>query len=473
MNHLVTPLPLAERYERFRDSLFAGVEEPTSLPGLEQPMSELDLQSLWFGGAFGTMFTTTDGQEVRIEDFGVWNAGAGPDFTGCAVTLDGKPRLGDIELDPDVRDWERHLHGANPDYSKVVLHVFLDGPSEQRFYTRTVEHVEVAQVRVTRAMLAVDAQPKSRQAAARLGRCAVPLKEMEAQRVLDLIESAAQHRLRLKSKRLHALVTAHGREEAIFQALAQTLGYRNNQRPFQVLTQRLPVRRLVKEGALSREAMLFGVAGFLEGVEPDAMEEKTRHYLKGLWSEWWKMRASCARWLEPQHELRWKLQAIRPGNHPQRRLGALAAMLEGWNRVAGPLKEAERWSQAAWREMLLGLEHEFWSSHYTLLSQSSLKPVALIGETRVLEMLANVVYPLLVPERTRLWAEYLELPALLDNQKVRRAMVRLFGDAKAAQPYSRKLFHHQGLLQIYEDFCLEDHSACADCPFPERLKEWA
>jgi hypothetical protein len=97
----------------------------------------------------------------------------------------------------------------------------------------------------------------------------------------------------------------------------------------------------------------------------------------------------------------------------------------------------------------------------------------LIGETRIHEMLANVVYPLLVTERTRLWAEYLELPALLDNQKVRRAMLRLFGDSTLQKSFNRKLFHHQGLLQIYQDFCLEDHSACADCPFPERLKEWS
>lgn len=466
-------LPLAERYERFRDDLFATVAESPSLPGIEPGMSELDLQSLWFSGAFGHAFTTTDGQEVRINDFGVWNAGAGPDFTGCSIQLNGKQRTGDIELDPDARDWERHLHGANPDYEKVVLHVFLDAPSEQRFFTRTHRHVEVAQVLLSRSMLAADATPKSRLAAARLGRCAMPLREMDASRVVDLIESAAQHRLRLKSNRLHALVSAHGREEAVYQALAQTLGYRNNQRPFLVLAQRLPMKRLIKETASSREALLFGVAGFLEGVGPDQVEVLTKAYLRDLWSEWWKLRDGCLRWLEPQHELRWKFNAIRPGNHPQRRLGALVALVNIWSKVSSPLKEAGRWSQAAWRETLLSLEHEFWSNHYTLLSSPSDKPSALIGETRVLEMLANVVYPLLVPERTRLWAEYLELPALLDNQKVRRAVLRLFGDTKTGQPFSRKLFHHQGLLQIYEDFCLEDHSTCADCPFPERLKEWS
>ena len=65
----------------------------------------------------------------------------------------------------------------------------------------------------------------------------------------------------------------------------------------------------------------------------------------------------------------------------------------------------------------------------------------------------------------RLWAENLQLPAMLDNQKIRRAVLRLFGESPRAN-------HQQGLLQVYEDFCLEDDSACADCPFPERLKEW-
>ena len=56
---------------------------------------------------------------------------------------------------------------------------------------------------------------------------------------------------------------------------------------------------------------------------------------------------------------------------------------------------------------------------------------------------------------------------------MRRAVLRLFGEDPRSRDFTKKLHHHQGLLQIYEDFCLEDDSACADCPFPERLKEWS
>ncbi|MEZ5384989.1 MAG: DUF2851 family protein [Prosthecobacter sp.] len=466
----MTPLPLADRYARFRDAVFGGVEE-TRLPGFAEPLTELDLQSLWFAGAFGDAFTSVDEAAVRIVDFGTWNSGPGPDFIGCTVRVGDETLHGDIELDPDVRDWERHHHGANADYDCVVLHLFFDAPA-WRLCTRTSQHREVVQVALNASMLAVDARPNRELAAARVGRCATPLREMEEARVQSMIESAAQYRLELKSKRLHRCVAAHGREEAIYQALARTLGYRGNEQPFVLVSQRLPLKRLKKLEPAAREAQLFGVSGFLEGVRSEDTEVETRSYLQQLWSHWWKVRNDCLRWLEPRQLPRWRLKTIRPGNHPQRRLGALAAMLNGWPQVVAPLADATRWSQAAWRESLLGLSHDFWSTHYTLLAEPSSKPLALVGETRVNEMLANVAYPLLVPERTRLWAEYLELPALLDNYKVRRAVLRLFGDEPRGNDFRKKLHHHQGLLQIYEDFCLEDDSACADCPFPERLKEW-
>jgi hypothetical protein len=28
------------------------------------------------------------------------------------------------------------------------------------------------------------------------------------------------------------------------------------------------------------------------------------------------------------------------------------------------------------------------------------------------------------------------------------------------------------LLQIYEDFCMQDNSDCAQCPFPEQMRKW-
>ena len=468
---LLTPLPLADRYARFRDAIFSGIEEPSPEFKLPESLSELDLQSLWFAGDFGREFSSNDGKPVKIIDFGIWNSGAGPDFMDCTVEIDGRQEHGEIELDPDARDWERHCHGANPEYRRVVLHVFLQAP-EQRFFTRTVEHKEVTQIQISTTMLAQDARPNRSQAAAKLGRCSTPLREMEDSRIESILESAAQYRLERKSKRLHRAVVAHGREQAIYQALAQTLGYRNNQQAFLLMCQRQPVKLLKKRPHSEREALLFGISGFMENIRFEDTQPATRHYLRQLWQDWWRLRDDCQRWLTTAQLPHWKLAATRPGNHPQRRLGALTAMLGIWDSIAGPLMEASRWSQPSWKAALLALRHDYWATHYTLVAEAATKPISLIGESRVQEMLANVVYPLLMPERTRLWAEYLELPAMLDNQKLRRAALRLFGDHPHSAQFQKKLHHQQGLLQLYEDFCLEDDSACATCPFPERLKEW-
>lgn len=469
---MIAQLPLAVRYEHFRREVFDGLDESQPMTGWQEPMTELQLQSLWFAGQFGHEFTSTDGKRVHLRDFGVWNLGAGPDFNGCTVLIDGEAHSGDIELDPDVRDWERHGHGGNPEFERVVLHVYVDQPAQNVAFTSTANFRQITQVRLQPEMLGDHALPAARVAPARLGRCAVPLHNMSEPAVQSLIESAAQRRLLNKSRRLHQCVAAQGREQAIYQALAQTLGYRYNQRPFTLLTQHLPLRRMLALEPMEREALLFGATSFLDSTPYDEAQDETRVYLRDLWEHWWKQRTEFTR-LVRSGERQWKLHGARPGNHPQRRLGALAAMLDRWQAVIRPLKRAEDWNRETWEETMESLRHPYWNQHYTLVANPSPKPVALIGETRIQEMLANVVYPLLVPDRPALWQEYLELPAMLDNQKTKLASLRLFGgESPLAKVFQKKLHHQQGLIQVYEDFCLQDDSACENCPFPERLAQW-
>ena len=108
---VLTPLPLADRYARFCDSLDAGIEEPPPQTTWAENLPELDLQSLWFAGDFGPDFISCDGKPVKIVDFGLWNSGAGPDFMDCTVLIEGKQKHGDIELDPDAHALHLHDHG--------------------------------------------------------------------------------------------------------------------------------------------------------------------------------------------------------------------------------------------------------------------------------------------------------------------------------------------------------------------------
>ena len=68
--------------------------------------------------------------------------------------------------------------------------------------------------------------------------------------------------------------------------------------------------------------------------------------------------------------------------------------------------------------------------------------------------------------------DYFKLRHSAPNEKVRRCALRLFGSLALAHPWLRRVAHHQALLQIYHDFCLEDFTECHECPFPEQLTQW-
>jgi hypothetical protein len=105
------------------------------------------------------------------------------------------------------------------------------------------------------------------------------------------------------------------------------------------------------------------------------------------------------------------------------------------------------------------LDDPFWTQRHTLSSAATARPVALFGKALALH-------------EGEPFDRYLKLPAGARNEKVRRCAIRLFGSEEAASPWLKKAAHHQALLQIYRDFCLEDASDCSDCPFPEQLQQW-
>ena len=443
-------------------ALLASPVREDSLLRVPREMDEHELQARWFAGEFGCEFATTDGRRAKVAQYGVWNREAGPDFIEAAVSIDGAESVrGSIELDLDARDWERHGHAENPAYEGTVLHVFTRrGGSE--FFTRTAAHRLVPQVLLDLSRRSDE--PPNPQPEAKPGRCVAPLRELPEEKVREVLLGAAEHRLKRKAAALARLSEIHGADEALFQALAATLGYKSNKLPFTLLAQRLPLK-LLRSAKDDADALLFGVAGFLPTRE---LAPESRDYLRGVWSKWWAQRAEFERLTIPAGL--WKLGGQRPVNHPQRRLAALAQIVRHWTKIRAL---RQRCDPAGITDFFATLSDEFWDFHYTLTSKASPKRMALVGETRVTEMLANVFFPLAYAEDSSRWIGFKSLPAALSNRRVEIATLRLFGpDSARAAELLRSAAMQQGLLQIYEDFCQHDASDCALCRFPEQLAKW-
>ena len=99
--------------------------------------------------------------------------------------------------------------------------------------------------------------------------------------------------------------------------------------------------------------------------------------------------------------------------------------------------------------------------------------MALIGASRVTEMLANVFYPWAILQRPEKWEDYRALGAELSNRRVEVAAARLFASDARRVELLKSTAMQQGLLQIYEDFCMQDESDCAACLFPRQVAQWA
>ena len=461
---------LADRYAELRDT--ARVRELALFPA-PQIASELDLQARWFAGDFGKHFVSTTGDKIELIQFGTWNREAGPDFRDAAIRInDSEPVRGCIEIDLLDRSWETHGHGTNPAFETTVLHVFVER-SDREFFTRTLSNRNVPQVCIdpTRLPHAFPTQIPL----ARPGRCQAPLKDLPEERVCSILEAAAQFRLRQKAHRIRNKIDAHGRNETLFQEIASALGYKENKLPFMLLAQRLPLR-LLRENVDDCEALLFGAAGFLEIPDLDVYNKSTREYLRQLWDRWWLHRDELQRFiLRPKV---WRGSSTRPANHPQRRLAALAALARDWVRLQ---RASGKSSVIVANDFFQTLEHPFWNFHYTLTASESPKRMALIGDSRVADILANVLFPFWVAHdaestaapSARLWEDYSKLPAQLSSRRLETAATRLLGSDARRKQFLKTVAHQQGLLQIYEDFCMRDNSDCAQCPFPEQMAKWS
>ncbi|MEI6712947.1 MAG: DUF2851 family protein [Verrucomicrobiota bacterium] len=422
---------------------------------------ELEWQAQWFAGRYGSRFVSTQGETIEIVQYGVWNRSSGPDFTEAAIRVNGRVlRRGAIELDLDMRDWETHGHSVNPEFDEVVLHVCIGAGSSTAFFTRTSQHRNIPQIVLGSLESGANEYERSvcvKDVLASKGRCAHGLSKLTNQGVVDVIHLAAYKRFMRKSDAISRARDAHGRQEALYQAVATGLGYSGNELPFLLLSQRLPVSFLVRNRSLA-ESLLFGVAGFI----PESLvglSSMSRDRVRELWRGWWRYRTSVGR--SSLDSGLWRMGRQRPNNHPERRIAALAGIIGTWSSIM-EVCENRDWKRL--ERLLLAIEDPFWSHHFMFQSERFGSRIRLLGPDRVSELLINAFLPAVGD-----WSGALKLTTQSVNRRVRTAAARLLVEREDRLKLLRSVVVQQGLLELYEGFCRRDASDCVGCHFPEQF----
>ena len=421
-----------------------------------------------------------DGRALRVLHPGFWNHGAGPDFRDAVLQFSGEPPVtSDVEIDLDSSGWKSHAHHSNPNFRNVRLHVIWDGDVRETIPTLKLKSFLDSPLAELALWLTTDVAKQYPEHL--LGKCAGPLRELSDVQLAQLLNEAALVRLQRKAADLHARARQAGWEQALWEGMLRALGYKQNVWPMQRLGE-LRARLANGDGSVvPLQARLLGISGLL----PNDLTRKQRSadsYLRAVWDHWWRERDAFGDCALPKSL--WRLNGLRPANHPQRRL-ALAAH---WSRDAGLFKRIDKWlitarpDNALANSLLVCLQppvDEFWSRHWTLRSARIAKPQPLLGATRVTDLAINVVLPWLWLRareggNAKLLAEaerrYFAWPAAEDNAVLRLARDRLLGGRRDVKLASAAL--QQGLLQIVRDFCYHSNALCADCKFPELVRNW-
>jgi len=438
------------------------------------------LQSVWHHQRLQRdQLLTLDGRTVRVLHPGFWNHEAGPDFRGAVVQIgQEEARSGDVEIDLARRNWQAHHHQGNPAFANVILHVvWSDGPKAahplptlalEKFLDTPLNEMQ-SWAGSTAAAIWPDALR---------GACAAPLGQLTGEQSGGLLQQAALVRFQRKALELEIRARQAGWEHALWEGLFRALGYKQNIWPMQRVAELLPRLGEGVDSVIDWQARLFGVSGFL-----GAAHEKSRdhEYLQTLWDHWWRDREKFQEVVLPKSL--WRLHGLRPANQPQRRLALAAHWLASKNFMA----RLEQWfttgpADVPLPQSLLSClqppQDDFWSRHWSFQSPRLAKPQPLLGEARATDLAVNVILPWFwiraragKNQKLMQLAEqhFLAWPAAQDNSLLRLARQRLLGRQTPGRAQSAA--GQQGLLQIVRDFCDHSNAVCADCSFPNVVRQ--
>ena len=434
---------LFPRAVAYRHFLAGGTVQEAA--GRYFPYTERHLHALWFDDRLrpGNL-KTSHGEPVTVVSPGRWNLEAGPDFQNAVVLLGREQRrvVGDVEIHIFPNDWKHHGHQDDLRYDTVRLHLtWFSDPIDELLFPPGTVHVACGEAcAVDLESIDLAAYPYAEPRA----RTVFPLAGVDPTDVFQILESAGEERIRQKTLRMAWLIQQRGEAQALYEESAAALGYKNNTGAFRKLTQTVTLASLAQYDRdwYTVYAVLIGMSGLLPNKPAANWPESSKNELRALWDCWWREQHKWEE-VEPLDKQEWNLSGVRPLNHPDRRMAALAQWVaSGLFRSMGTTRCPDALS-------FQSLEACFWSMHSSWSAKE--RPAQLVGSDRAQSIVLNVVAPYRLAKKDGSILTHLLVEPM--NSVIRETAATLFGPDHSPKIYKTALAR-QGLLQIFHDYIL-------------------
>jgi hypothetical protein len=433
---------------------------------------------------------TTDGEPVKVINYGMHNSDSGPDYKNALVQIGAKTYSGDIEIHRDFKGWHEHSHKKDSAYNSVILQVILWGEGDRKPELRkkrdlpTIILSDYLNRSIHEIWQEVISNPSGRFRLPCYGlNSSISLKEMNSFLLKLSIE-----RLKMKSNRLRerlkeleselsgrAIVKSSLKKselwnQLLYEFIFEALGYSKNKEQMLKLAQSLKLSAFnggAHNELIHLQALLFGCSGLLFDLR---IKDNYVNQIKSIWSEWKDKITS-----EKLIGAGWKFFRLRPQNFPTIRIAYGSQLI---NKIisAGLLKniilqfkENNYTVKDCYHnlsEMLAPKYDRYWSEHYNFGKKTE-KPYNLLGKERINDIIVNVLVPLVY-----LYSE------VFSDDEIRKNVMRMYTGLRinpknsVLNLMSSQLLEEkgigiktpaaeQGVIHLYNFYCMRER--CSEC----------
>lgn len=393
---------------------------------------------------------TTEGEPIEIKKVGFHNFNAGPDFRDARLLIGKTEWIGNVEIHLKSSDWIKHNHHKDKAYDNVILHVVLQNDIE----IKNTKGVVIPCLEITSAFNENVYQYylNLTQSTQKIP-CTNQLKSVNPIIKNNWIDRLLVERLEQKSARIETLLVNSNNnwDEVFYKILLRNFGFKKNDIPFELLAQNLPFSVIAKhiDNKVQVEALLLGVAGFLDVLSNDAYVKTLQNEFAFLANKFKLKKVEVSNW----HFLR-----MRPANFPTIRLAQLAELLFTAKHLFSNLLIETDFEKAK-KQFLVNVS-PFWNTHYLIDKESDFKSKK-IGIDAVDNIFINTVCPMLF-----VYGQYKQNEDLMQKaqdwlQKIQPEKNSIIKNWETIGEKAKNAHHSQALLQLFNNYC--SSKKCLSC----------
>lgn len=492
-------------------------------------ISEKILRRIWKNQNFiNTPLLTSDGKIVKVVYTGKSNPDGGPDFLNAKIYIGDKLYVGDIEIHMNTTDWKTHQHDRDSKYNRVILHIVYSSTPDKVQYKTTTKSNRIIPTLILQPYINEsiieniyeEIYKEPIQEFTQL-KCRDKNKNISDNFLKDWLIKLSVERLEYKvrrmDERLKELIRFEKLKEPIikyegvsyeiniedlpnfevefdqkdftnikhweqlfYEYLLESLGYTKNQLPFLKLSRmvtlntirELDLPKIEAEKIAIIESILFIYSGLLP--ETNKIKEKeTLDYVNSVKKNFELVKPTISSLSIKPYE--WQFFRLRPESFPTLRLSGAAnltykILYENLFKnvlktiLDNTIEPADKITELI--KLFRVSSKNYWKTHYRFDKKSGKEIKVLIGKEKIIEIIINVVIPILL-----LYARIFRKRELRENLLKIYEQIKINKSNFLIKKMDEELLHknikidsailYQGLIHLYKFYCSENK--CNEC----------